>query len=189
MTQEEKSNLDSQNEEQEKENSETQETKESEESQDDSNEDLEAKNRQLYERAKKAEEKAKQSDAEKLMLEKKTKETSKQATGETPNPADLAKMVVALKDREPDEIDYIFKQAKFMGVDPLEAANHEDTKLFLEAKREKRERSEKTPEPSTKQSPSTKKFNEWTNEDIRKASEAKDFDSIDKFRKWARSQE
>ncbi len=181
MTEETKETPDSQTGD-EKENSETQEeTKESQEG-----DDLEAKNRQLYERAKKAEERAKQADAEKLMLEKETKETSKQATGETPNPADLAKMVVALKEHSPDEIDYIFKQSKFLGVDPLEAANHEDTKLFLNAKREQKERSEKTPEPSTKQSPVSKDVREWSNADLRQATENQDWDKIDEFRKHRR---
>jgi hypothetical protein len=186
MTEETKETLNSKNEEKEKENPETQEK--DKDSQDNTGEDLEAKNRQLYERAKKAEEKAKQADAEKLMLEKKVKENSKQATGETPNQADLAKTVVALKEYGPDEIDYIFKQAEFLGVDPLEAANHEDTKLFLQAKREQKERSEKVPEPSTKQSASSKDVSEWTNEDIARASQAGDIESIDKFRKWAREQ-
>ncbi len=170
----------SQNQDDEKENSET-----NEDGSKKSDEDLK---RQGLARIKKAEQKAKRLEAEKLMLEKEIKENSQQATGETPNQADLAKMVVTLKDHSPDEIDYIFKQAKFMGIDPLEAANHEDTKLFLNAKREQRERSEKIPEPSTKQSSPSKSVKDWTNEDLRKASEAGDFEAIDQFRKYARSQ-
>lgn len=151
-------------------------------------EDIEAKNRQLFERAKKAEEKAKEEEAKRLMLEKQSSKVAEQATGESLDPSDLAKTVVALKDYSQDEIDYIFKQAKFMNVPPLEAAKNDDVQLFLEAKRERKERSEKTPEPSTKQSPVNKDVSQWTNEDLRNASEREDWDAIDAFRKWAKTQ-
>ncbi len=151
-------------------------------------EDIEAKNRQLYERAKKAEEKAKEEEAKRLMLEKQSNKVSEQATGTSLDPSELAKTVVALKDKTPDEIDYIYRQAKFMNVSPLEAAQHEDVQLTLEAKREKRERSEKTPEPSTKQSPSKKDVSQWTNEDLSEASRQGNWDAIDEFRKWAKKQ-
>ncbi len=157
-----------------------------EETTENSREDIEAKNRQLYERAKKAEERAKEEEAKRLMLEKESGKVAKQATGESLDPSDLAKTVVALKDKTPEEIDYIFKQAKFMNVSPLEAARNEDVQLFLEAKRERLERSEKTPEPSTKQSPSKKDVSQWTNEDLRQASERQDWDAIDQFRKFMR---
>jgi hypothetical protein len=153
-----------------------------------SEEDIKAKNRQLYERATKAEQKAKEEEAKRLMLEKESGKVAKQATGESLDPSDLAKTVVALKDHSPEEIDYIFKQAKFMNVSPLEAAQNEDVQLFLEAKKERRERSEKTPEPSTKQSPTQKDVSQWTNEDLRNASEREDWDAIDQFRKWAKEQ-
>jgi hypothetical protein len=157
-----------------------------EETTENSREDIEAKNRQLYERAKKAEERAKEEEAKRLMLEKESGKVAKQATGESLDPSDLAKTVVALKDHSTEEIDYIFKQAKFMNVSPLEAARNEDVQLFLEAKRERLERSEKTPEPSTKQSPSKKDVSQWTNEDLRQASERQDWDAIDQFRKFMR---
>jgi hypothetical protein len=159
-----------------------------EETTENSEEDIKAKNRQLYERAKKAEEKAKEEEAKRLMLEKESSKVAKQATGTELDPSELAKTVVALKDKTPDEIDYIFRQAKFMNLSPLEAARNEDVQLFLEAKRERNERSERTPEPSTKQSPSKKDVSQWTNEDLRNASEREDWDAIDQFRKWAKTQ-
>ncbi len=154
------------------------------ESTDEGKDDIEAKNRQLYERTKKAEQKAKEEEAKRLMLEKKTKE----ATGEAPDAQQLAKTVVALKDYSTDELDYIFKQAKFLNVDPLDAARDDDVKLFLEAKRERKERELKTPEPSTKQSTSKKDVSQWTNEDLRNASENQDWEALDEFRKWAKRQ-
>jgi len=143
-------------------------------------EDIEAKNRQLFERTKKAEQRAKVEEAEKLILQKQTK------VGETPDSSELAKTVVAMKDYTPAEIDYIFKQAKFLGITPTEAISNEDVQLFLEAKREKLQRSEKTPEPSTKQIPDTKGFEEWTNDTLREATQAGDYEAIDKFREWMR---
>ncbi len=152
-------------------------------------EDIEAKNRQLYERATKAEKKAKEEEAKRLMLEKQAGKVSKEATGETPDPSELAKTVVAFKDYSQDEIDYIYKQAKFLETSPLEAMKNEDVQLFLEAKRERAKRSENTPQPSTKQSPVTKKHvSEWTNDDLSQASQRGDWDAIDEFRKWAREQ-
>jgi len=173
-------------------NEDTTSQKESESNSDDdlNVEDIKAKNRQLYERTKKAEQKAKEEEAKRLMLEKKSKgeSSSQQEKVESVDANDIAKTVVALKDYSPDEIDYIFEQAKFKNKNPLEAAKDEDVQLFLEAKRKKKERELSTPKPSTKQGSNKKPVEEWTNEDLRKASKNQDWDAIDKFRKWAKSQ-
>ena len=150
--------------------------------------DVEAKNRQLFERAKKAEQKAKVEEAEKLLLQKKIKESTAKATGNTLDASDIAKTVLALKDYTPEEVDYIAKQAKFMEVSLPEAAQNEDVNLFLQAKREQTERSDKTPEPSTKQSTSTKDVSQWSNEDLRAATQRGDWEAVDRFRAWMREQ-
>lgn len=151
-------------------------------------EDVEAKNRQLYERTKKAEQKAKAEEAEKLLLQKQVKEATTKATGTAPDASEIAKTVLALKDYSPDEIDYISRQAKFLNLPLDKAAQDEDVQLFLQAKREKVERSDKTPEPSTKQSTSTKDISQWTNEDLSAATQRGDWESVDKFRAWMRKQ-
>ncbi len=150
--------------------------------------EAEAKNRQLYERTKKAEQKAKEEEAKRMLLEKDIKIASEKATREIPNASKLAKTVATLKNYNADEIDYIFKQAEFLKIDPVEAANSSDVQLFLKAKREQIERSEKIPEPSTKQTPTTKNYNQWTNEDLSEATQRGDWDAVDGFRKWMREQ-
>jgi len=168
---------------------ETSQNKDDEQS-DDSNlsiEELRAKNRQLYERAKKAEQRAKLEEAEKLSIEKDVKKSMKETTGQIPSTAEVVKQVAALKDFSADEVDYIFKQAEFLGVTPQEAVKNEDVSLFIEAKREKIKNSQATPEPSSKQAPYTKDVSQWSNEDLDKAAQAGDWDKIDEFRKWAKT--
>lgn len=155
----------------------------------DSVEDIKAKNKQLYARAKKAEKKLKEKDAKLKMNEKEEDEEAEEKSEYTSDPRNIAKTVVALKDYSADEIDYIFEQAEYKGISPAKAAEDKDVQLFLEAKREKRSKEEKTPKPSTKQSPAQKDYSQWTNEDLRKASENENWDAIDGFRKWAREQD
>ncbi len=157
-----------------------------------SDEDIEAKNRQLYERAKKAEERAKEEEAKRLMLEKEYGKVAKQATGTPIDQSDLDKRLELLreqnllKDKNDDESKYLIERAKKEKISLPELMEKEDVQIYLRVKREELERSEKTPEPSTKQSPTKKDVSQWTNEDLRQASERQDWDAIDQFRKFMR---
>ncbi len=171
------------------ETSQNNEEKENSETPDESTEESESedsKDSQLYARVKKAEQRAKKEEAEKLAFQKEVEKVQKQATGEKPDASDLAKTVIALKDYSAGEIDYIFTQAKALGISPVEATQNEDIQIFLEAKREKQKRSENTPEPSTKQSPSSKPVEQWTPQDVQEASKRGDYQSIAKFMDWAK---
>jgi len=108
------------------------------ETKEDSSEDLakelELKNKQLYERAKKAELKAKELEA---LLHIKEESKNKQDKVEENNPVEFIKMAQVLKDYSLEEIDLLGKQAKAMGITLIEATKDEDTQLLIQAKREK----------------------------------------------------
>lgn len=131
--------------------------------------------KQLFERAKKAEAKNKLFER----LEKKVEKSS-----ETPV-EDIARTVHALKDYSAEEVGTIFKQAKALGVSPLEALKDEDVNLLIQAKREKVAKSDKTPEPTNRQSIEEKPFSEWKIDDI----ESSNVDKLSKFYDWMKSQE
>lgn len=123
----------------------------------DSSEELVKKNKQLYARTMKAEEKAK---AAELKLEEK---------GKPEVPADvfdLAKTVSALKEYEPEELDFIQMMAKAKDISPQEAAQSEEAKLYIAAKRVKVAKEKQIPEPSTKVSPSKKPIEKITADEI-----------------------
>lgn len=120
--------------------------------------ELEEKNKRLYARMKKAEEEAKLAKEELARLKGKP-ETST-------NVFDLAKTVSALKDYNPEELDYIQLIAKSKNISPGEAAQTEEAKLYISARRQKVEAEKKTPEPSTKQSISEKDFRKITPQEL-----------------------
>jgi len=118
--------------------------------------------KQLYERAKKAEAKAKRLEH----LEKKVEEK----TSDTTPVEEVAKTVHALKDYSAEEVETIFRQAKVLNVSPLEAIKNEDVALLIEAKRAKVAQESKTPEPTNRQDTEEKDFSQWSGQDIEKAS-------------------
>lgn len=120
--------------------------------------ELEEKNKRLYARMKKAEEEAK-SAKEELARSK--------GKPETPTDVfDLAKTVSALKDYNPEELDYIQLIAKAKNISPGEAAQTEEAKLYISARRQKVEAEKKTPEPGTRQSISEKDFRKITPQEL-----------------------
>lgn len=139
-----------------------------------------ASEKQLYERAKKAEAKAKRLE----YLEKKVEDQNKSSDSADIPTEQLAKTVHALKDYSPDEVDTIFKQAKSLGVSPLEALKDEDVTLLINAKREKVAKESKTPEPTNRQTSEEKSFSEWTSKDI----EGKSLEEISKYYDWIKKQ-
>jgi len=100
------------------------------------------------------------------------------------NVLDLAKKVSALKDYAPDEIDFLEVIARGKGIDPVEALNTEEFKLFLEAKRQKVAQESKIPQPSTKQTPSQKGYADLTPEDVDKLPVDEKF----KYFQWRKNQ-
>ena len=130
--------------------------------------------RQLYERAKKAEVKVKRLEH----LESQVEQTK--ANKDLGAPADIAKVVHALKDYSTEEVDLIFRQAKSLGVSPLEAVKDEDVGLLIQAKREKVARENKTPEPTNRQSIQGKTYEDWTNDDISGSS----LEEVGKYYDW-----
>ena len=125
---------------------------------------LEEKNRKLYARAKKAEEELK-------ALKVKPEETPKETPTETPEDVfTLAKTVASLKEYDPEELDFIQMMSKAKGISPKDAADTEEAKLYIAAKRDKVEDEKSKIEPSTKQSPTEKSVGDVTNEDLRKMS-------------------
>lgn len=136
--------------------------------------------KQLYERAKKAEAKAKRAEK----VEDKVKESNKDSNMPDTPVEEIAKTVHALKDYSSEEVETIFKQAKNMNVSPLEALKDEDVGLLIQAKRAKVEKESKTPEPTNRQGVDEKKYSEWTNEDINNS----DLDSLSKYYDFIKKQ-
>lgn len=134
--------------------------------------------KQLFERAKKAEAKAKRLEH----LESKVEQAKADPSSSV---EDVARTVHALKDYSSDEVDLIFRQAKALGVSPSEAAKNEDVDLLIKAKREKVERENKTPEPTSRQSTEGKPYNQWSSKDIEGAS----LDEITKYYDYLKGKE
>ena len=138
------------------------ETSEEESSTTTSPEELEEKNKRLYARMKKAEEELK-------TLKDKPKEV--QASKDVPDDVfDLAKTVASLKDYDPTELDFIQMMSNAKGISPKEAADTEEAKTYIAAKRQKVEEEKSKLEPSTKQSPTEQSVDDVTDEDLRKMS-------------------
>ncbi|MHA1304573.1 MAG: hypothetical protein ACTSQE_06790 [Candidatus Heimdallarchaeaceae archaeon] len=94
----------------------------------------------VYERMKKAERKAKE-------LEVKLK--AKPSTKSSSDPLKLAKTVSALKDYSPEELDDIALISKAKDISLEEAADAEEAKTLIAARRLKVAKDKKTPEPSS----------------------------------------
>jgi len=111
--------------------------------------ELEEKNRRLYARAKKAEEEARKLKEELERLKKSVPagETSEPAT--PVDPIHLAKTVSALKDYAPEELDFIAMISKAKNLPPEEAAQTEEARLYIAARREKVAKEKNIPEPSS----------------------------------------
>jgi hypothetical protein len=153
-------------------------------------EEIRERNRQLLARTKKAEEKAKRMEAEKIVLEKELEklkkdreEWIKRKEEEIPL-AELVKKISALRDYSPEELDFISTISKAKNISLEEAARSEDVQLWIKARREKVAKESQPPPPTSKQIPEKKSFEEWTTEDVQKAS----FQELEEFRKWAKSQ-
>lgn len=154
--------------------------------------DIEGKNKQLYERTKKAENQKKKIEA-KLQAKEISSESGsekEEKIDSMDSVFDTAKKLSALRDYNSDELDLIKRQAKALDLDPVEAAKHEDTKVLIEARREKNKKINNTPSPSNRQKPSTKDFRDWTPKDVESIDTTSDegMKKIDEFREWARKQ-
>jgi len=108
----------------------------------DKSSDLEAKNRQLYERAKKAEEKLK-------TLEKTGKVNKEKSTGE-PDLDYILEVQSATKGLDTEEVDELRLRAKAKGISLSEARKDENFVLWQNAKKEKVAKA-KALNPSTQQ--------------------------------------
>lgn len=114
-------------------------------------------------------------------LEAKLKEMeSKKPERVNISPLDLAKTVLKLKDYTPKELEFIETVAHGKGISPEEAVDLPEVKDFVRFMREKVEKEQKTPEPSTRTSPSKKPFEEITPEDLNKMS----LEEKEKYFKW-----
>lgn len=105
--------------------------------------EIEEANKKLYARTKKAEEEAKSVKEE---LEKVKKSSVKT---DTSDPLGLAKTVSALKDYSPEELDDIALISKAKEIPLEEAAQSEEAKVLVTARRKKVAKDKKTPEPSS----------------------------------------
>ncbi len=133
--------------------------------------ELEEKNKQLYERAKKGEVKSKEHEAKYLAAQQGLKKQGVKVESVSSDPIETIKLFNALKDYSQDEIEYLAKQSKVLEKDLVETAKDEDVKLFIQAKREKLKNEKANPIPGTRQDMTDKNFDDWTPEDIQKLSE------------------
>ena len=145
-------------------------------------EELKERNKQLFARTKKAEEKAKRFEAELLLYQSKKEESKKEVV--SPDIAELAKKISALKEYNPEELDHISLISKAKDIPLEEAARSEEVQLYIKARREKVAKETTPPQPSTKSLPEKKEFSEWTTEDVKTAS----LEDLEEFRKWAKAQ-
>ncbi len=120
-----------------------------EEHQDDNSdlEELKSKNKQLYERVKKAEAERKKLDA--LNKAYKEQKQEKKDTG-TLDVYSVAKQVAMLKDYSEDELDIIDRHAKAFGLSYEEALKNKDVQTLIDYKRQ--ENQDNIPTPSNRQS-------------------------------------
>jgi len=151
-------------------------------------EELREKNKQLFARAKKAEETKKRIEAELMRREIEEKKNAEKKSEEkekvSPDMTDLVKKISVLKDYNPEELDYISLISKAKNISLEEAARSEEVQLYIQARREKVAKQTTPPPPSTKTLPEKKEFSEWTSEDIKSAS----LQDLEEFRKWAKAQ-
>lgn len=114
----------------------------------------------LYARMKAAEETAK-------TLKSAKKEGTPQPDSDVFN---IAKAVASLRDFNKEELDFIQMMSKSKGITPSEAAETEEAKTYIAARRQKVEDEKSKLKPSTKQSPVEKSVGDVTPEDLRKMS-------------------
>jgi len=126
----------------------------------------EEKNKRLYARMKKAEEEVK---ALKDSIGKKEDKGDSPVSQEK-DVFDLAKTVASLRDFSPEELDFIQMMSKSKSISPEEAAQTEEAKLYIAARRQKVEDEKSKLEPSTKQSPTEKSVNDVTPQDLKNMS-------------------
>lgn len=156
-------------------------------------EEIQEKNKQLFERAKKAETEKKQLEAKLLAYEKSkgSKEEGGSDDGKSKeyNVFDIAKTVSSLKDYSEKELEVIDRFSKSMGLTPTEAAQHEDVQDIIKARRDKVEKENSVPSPSNRSSVNEKSFEQWSPDDItdliRDGSE-ESMKKIDEYRDWAK---
>lgn len=154
--------------------------------------ELELKNKQLYERAKKAELKAKELEALLNASKKSKPKAEPKATVEKQDPIEFIKMAQTLKDYSTDEVDIISRQARALGVDLLEAIKDEDTQLLIEAKRNKIKKEETKPLPTNTQGGNDKSYADWTTADIKKLTSKptpENIEELNKYNQWARTRQ
>ncbi len=112
--------------------------------------------RRLFARAKKAEDELKKlRDQIKNGAEPANQETQKQETPKI-DEINLAKKVKALANLDNAVIDFAEVYAKGKGIDILEAIGTEEVRIYAEALSEKIKKDNLTPDPSSKQSQSSK---------------------------------
>lgn len=138
--------------------------------------ELEEKNKRLYARMKKAEEEAKRLKRE--LEERKASSTS-------PDVFELAKTVSALKEYNDEELEYIQLLARAKNISPVEAAKTKEAKLYIAALREKVEKENKTPEPSTRQAASTADLEKISPMEVKNLPESKQIEWVNLRRKKA----
>ncbi len=113
--------------------------------------------RRLFARAKTAEEELKK--IKQQLKEKEVPQTKEEAPRF--NEVELAKRVKALSDYDEATINFAEVYAKGRGIDILEAIKTEDVQLYSEARREKIKKDNLTPDPSDKQSLTSKSVEEF----------------------------
>jgi len=106
--------------------------------------DLEEKNKQLFERAKKAEDKLKEA---KPPVEDKPEEEPK-APSQDNNPRDIARLAKTLGEYSDEEVDFIYSVAKDGDIDSIvEATKNPMVITAIQSTREKVAKEDKIPEP------------------------------------------
>jgi hypothetical protein len=142
----------------------------------------ESANKQLFERTQKSTLKAKELEAENFAKENKIEKTN--------DPLESLRLYSALKDYSKDEIDIISRQARALETNLIEAAEHEDTQVLINAYRAKVEKDNTTPSPNSRQDMSEKGFDEWSPEDIKKLTQnptKENINKLDEYRRYMRT--
>ena len=142
---------------------------------------LESANKQLFERTQKSTLKAKELEAENFAKENKIEKTN--------DPLESLRLYSALKDYSKDEIDIISRQARALETNLIEAAEHEDTQVLINAYRAKVEKDNTTPSPSSRQDMSEKVLI-MVSEDIKKLTQnptKENINKLDEYRRYMRT--
>ena len=139
------------------------------------------KNRQLYARVKKAEEKAKILEAKLIAQEKDNKKEQSTDSKVEKDPYELAKELSSLRDFNEKEIDIIQRYAKTWDLSLSEAAKNDDVQTLIKIGREKDRLKDNIPAPTNKQGTSGKPdYSSWGAKELEEAS----VDEVMEFRKF-----